>query len=530
MSEDRHDVLARITDDPQFARVVPLLQPEVLHAVIRHYGLHDCGELLALATPEQFADVFDLDLWKTDRAGADEQFDAARFCEWLEVLVDASPEIAGRRLAKMDAALIVAGLLPHVRVFDPAVFSPEVEPTGADAVSNAGRERGVHLELGGYIVVARKVDAWDAIVQSLLALDEHEPETFHRVMQGCRRLSDSAPEIDGLDNLVPEAEQQHLDLSQGREQRRDRLGFLAPQQARAFLDSARHVSLTMDPPQGDLLFAAYLRSPTTMNESEMRSVTESAGAGGEHPGDTESAVAGLSAVLQRAGVVADRPRALLPAALDEASSVHAALNQFLQRSAASGDAAWVARNQELAFLGNALLAGCSVLGRPFTRREAVDAVAATCNLGLEYWPTQWRASSNHDLVTVFQVGWTVLHREVTMMGAGQLLGALDNLQPIDRDLQLELYEFRRELQKQRHAGTPWQVRDRLDVLAALDLPAWAALTALFDQYPVMLANVAPPGNRRPHTVNLSDFRFIANAQHIRAIREFLLSLAELLAG
>jgi Family of unknown function (DUF6178) len=133
MPEDRtrHDVLSRITDNPHLARAVPLLQPEVLHAVIAHCGLQGCGDLLTLTTPEQLSAVLDLDLWRVTRAGSDEQFDAGRFCEWLEVLVETGPAIAAARLAKMDAALVVAGLSPSISVFDPAVFSPEVEPSGA---------------------------------------------------------------------------------------------------------------------------------------------------------------------------------------------------------------------------------------------------------------------------------------------------------------------------------------------------------------------------------------------------------------
>ena len=159
MPEDRtrYDVLVRIADNPDLARAVPELQPEVLHAVIAHYGLQDCGELLALATPAQLAAVFDLDLWKAARAGADEQFDASRFSEWLEVLVDADPTMAAARLAAMDAALVVAGLSPQLTVWDPAVFEPTDEAELVpDAVLNAGRERGVHAEIGGYLVVARR--------------------------------------------------------------------------------------------------------------------------------------------------------------------------------------------------------------------------------------------------------------------------------------------------------------------------------------------------------------------------------------
>jgi hypothetical protein len=186
MPEDRTrpDVLARITADPQLALAVPLLPPEVLHLAIAHFGLQDCGELLTLATPAQLTAVFDLDLWKADRAGADEQFDASRFCEWLEVLVDAGPEIAADRVSKMDEALVVAGLSPRICVFDPGVFEPVMEVSSADPVLNAGRERGVHAEIGGYLVVAGKTDGWDVIVALLTALSEQHDGTFHRVMRG----------------------------------------------------------------------------------------------------------------------------------------------------------------------------------------------------------------------------------------------------------------------------------------------------------------------------------------------------------
>jgi len=72
-------LLERILDVPQLARVVPHLQPEVLHRVIQTCGLEDCGELVTLATPTQLAGVFDIDLWRADQPGMDEQFDADRF-------------------------------------------------------------------------------------------------------------------------------------------------------------------------------------------------------------------------------------------------------------------------------------------------------------------------------------------------------------------------------------------------------------------------------------------------------------------
>src|SRR5215813_12198339 len=68
-------------------------------------GLEDCGELVALATPEQLTRVFDLDLWRAEKPGRDEQFDADRFGVWLEVLMESGASLA-QKLATMDADLV----------------------------------------------------------------------------------------------------------------------------------------------------------------------------------------------------------------------------------------------------------------------------------------------------------------------------------------------------------------------------------------------------------------------------------------
>ena len=44
-------LLDRILKPRNSREVVPQLRPEVLHRLIQHCGLEDCGELLALATP-----------------------------------------------------------------------------------------------------------------------------------------------------------------------------------------------------------------------------------------------------------------------------------------------------------------------------------------------------------------------------------------------------------------------------------------------------------------------------------------------
>ena len=91
VSLDSRGLLERVLSAPDVALVVPRLSSEVLHRVVQRCGLEDCGEFLALATPGQLAGVLDLDVWRADQPGLDEQFDADRFGVWIETLVNPAP-------------------------------------------------------------------------------------------------------------------------------------------------------------------------------------------------------------------------------------------------------------------------------------------------------------------------------------------------------------------------------------------------------------------------------------------------------
>src|SRR5262249_41511880 len=143
--------------------------------------------------------------------------------------------------------------------------------------------------------------------------------------------------------------------------------------------------------------------------------------------------------------------------------------------------------------------GCSVQARPFTAQEASEAAMAVCNLGLENWPPHWLPANatalpdsflvGHDLVSVFQVGWAVLHEDVSTYAAEQLIGVLTSLRCDDREIQTGLDALRIEMARQLQAGTPWRARDALDVIAILDMPAWAILLALIDECPVLHSGI-----------------------------------------
>ena len=91
-------LLDRILNTPSLEQVVPRLRPDLLHRVIQACGLEDCGEIVALATPEQLARIFDLDLWRAARPGRDEQFDADRFGVWIEALAESGAAVAAQKL------------------------------------------------------------------------------------------------------------------------------------------------------------------------------------------------------------------------------------------------------------------------------------------------------------------------------------------------------------------------------------------------------------------------------------------------
>src|SRR5215510_5359779 len=171
--------LARLLDAPFLERVVPHLAPETLHQLVQYRGLDACGELVTAATPAQLTSLLDLDLWHPAPQGRDDQFDVDRFGEWLEVLVDAGDSVAARTVAALDKHLVIVGLSRYVRVFDPGTFEPtessDDEAMDRNEMMNSETSGDVlEREVGGYLVRARRTDAWDAIVALLVTLEtEH---------------------------------------------------------------------------------------------------------------------------------------------------------------------------------------------------------------------------------------------------------------------------------------------------------------------------------------------------------------------
>ena len=540
--------LARLLDAPLLARVVPHLPPETLHQLIQYRGLDACGELVASATPAQLTAVLDLDLWR----GRDDQFDVDRFGEWLEVLVDTGEAVAARTLAALDEDLVVAGLSRYLRVFDPGTFEPtessDDEASDRHAMMHSETSAdAIECEVGGYLLRARRTGAWDAIVTLLTELETGHNRCFHALMAGCRRLSNSTPEIDGLDDLLQAPEQHLHDVATERERRRSAQGYATPAEARAFLQMARQPRHTAEAPATpkNPIAVAYFRAV----EDGLHGTPEVAPRGGD---DVNASIAAIVELLAEAGVPAVRPRELPGATdVDPRAAKRPLLTRLMAFAMHRDEHIYVERTGELGFLANTLLAGCSVQSRPFTPQEATDAAACICNLGLECWPAGWPARASppmpsrrtpdtaippgallldHDLVTAFEVGWSVLHRDVSLFAADQLIATLDDLRCIDSGMRGELRALRRALVTQREAGTPWLARNAAEVLAMLDATAWVAVLGLLDECPNLPAALGAILERRTSAVSPTAFEFISTTAQIGDVRVFMRALPSRLSS
>jgi len=477
--------------------------------------------------------------------------------------------VAARTVAALDKNLVIVGLSRYVRVLDPGIFEPTAqsddEPMDRDEAMREGGGDGPECQLAGYVVRARRADAWDAIVTLLVALEAEHDNYFHDVMRGCRRLSNSGPEIDGLDDLLRAPEQHVHDVAIERERRQSQQGYATPADARAFLQMARQPkhtrarasvtgALEVNP-----IVTAYFRATDEAPESSKASprtvVPES--------------ISAVIELLTEAGLMPKRPRALLEAAdPDPQTAGLTRVRRLMEYVRDRDETAYLRRSRELAFVANTLLAGCSVQSRPFTPQEASDAAASICNLGLEHWPARWPsvtaqdASSprahgtanhlrqgsggqaatprdgfppdsfliDHDLVTAFEVGWSVLYRDVSLFVAHQLISMLDDLRCVDSDIQRGFAALRRKLQQQCDAGTPWLARDAADVLAMLDMTAWTSVLGLLGECPVLPAALTAILERRTTTVSPTAFDFISTAAQIGDICSFMRKLPDILSA
>lgn len=410
-------LLARILDTPDLAAQVQSLPAPALAKLIEHVGLEDAGEIVALATTAQIADVWDEDLWRADRIGDDERFDGDRFVVWLAVMREAGDRHVAEKLAELPEELVVLAFHGEVLVLGMNELASDLGDGGddAEAVEKALSDQ-LTEEIDEYLLVSRRHEGWDDVIAALVALDEHDHDLALRVLERCRKASQAATEDEGgLYEVLSEIESLTSDVAGDREDRRGEMGFVAPSSATAFLRLAREGHETKST-EHDPVTKAYLRGLSTK---------------AQQPSSRKPATArtDLVALLAEAeGKDRDAaPVALLPPAQRRAAPQDAPSETLLvraMRELANQDAAlFAARSDEIAYLANVLRAGWAHDGRRLRPVEAIAAALAVVDQGLGAVAAAPR-SAEHDLFAralrvlvehpadgLFRIAWKALHED-----------------------------------------------------------------------------------------------------------------------
>jgi hypothetical protein len=370
-------LLARLLDDPALVETVQALAPRSLHRLLGHIGLEDAGELVALATTDQLRQIFDDDLWTSPGPGRDEAFDAGRFLLWLEVMLEAGDDFVAEKLTELPEDLVTMAFFRHMLVLDMDALAVRMAARSEDDdLVDKALESHLSQEFDEYQVFARRHEGWDALLTALLALDRNDHGFLTRLLERCAAMSAEFIEDNGgLYDVFTSQEMLEADLAGDREDRRTAEGFVAPSDARAFLELCRVTPPGKAAAEGrDHLTRMHLRR---MAATRARQAPAPAGRGT----DLEALIASLDGPT--AAPVA-QPRLLAAGeGRDRKAPGGTLLNEALLVLAGKEPARHLERLDELAYLCNALVAGGAIDGRRVRPFEAVVAVAAACNLGLE---------------------------------------------------------------------------------------------------------------------------------------------------
>ena len=428
-------LLRQIIEDAALTEAIQALAPDHLARLIDHVGLEDAGEILLFATSDQLLGVFDTDLWLRDQGGDEETFDAKRFLLWLEVLLESGEKALVSRLVELPEDLLFWAFHSHLLVLNmDDLISEEVYRSRRDLdLIDKALESCVGQELDEYFVVARQPDGWDTLVGTILAFDEHEPDFLRRLLSRCCYASaEYIEENGGLYEVLTAEEMLAADAAADRADRRAKQGFVAPSDAAAFLRLAARTAPDdiLDLEASDSVTRAYFRE---LDRTETRQT------GGGAPLSTETAEDGggtasrLLPLLAHAGVLS-QPLPMLPES-ENVSGWRGRFQATLTALSASAPDGHEHRVQLLIYLANVIEAGLGSVHRPIRPADAMKAVFAVCDVGLdrldgmsdrngEESPTETSRAAAASPVTLFRLGWRVLSEHAVIGDIGALNRAI----------------------------------------------------------------------------------------------------------
>ncbi len=497
-------LLKVFTDNKNLSKFIPQLPPSSLGTLIQEVGITDAGELIEFSTPDQFVAVVDESVWRSLQPGAPERFVPEEFLAWTELILEIGDEFAAERFAAMDEDLLTTAMGYYIEVQDMNLrvvdASDNRQEGQLDAISGMGKESSALFDQ--FEVTPVFQDEWAVIEPALIALRAYESALFEAILSRCC-LAGSV--------LSSNRDSSHteLDAAHNREKRQESEGFVTPQRAGIFLESARDSDLqtlashdAYDLDTQDYLNRAERRqqSPAEVSEVQNQQAVDL-------PEGSEFSVLNeaIESIEQRQlatkfiGYETQATRLKLETAL-------AALDP--EKS--------MVRIKELAYLSNLLVKGERCDGERIKADDSARLVMAVCNLGHELFP-DLGFDAEPGLVRLFRIGWHSLQKlpEQTLMQLRSLLNPKG--QSLDPARLWVLEEMASEINRpgldadlavRRFAG----IHDSLDMLALVyDADTVKRLKLLINDVP------------RHQTADES-IRFIATIQDLKLVSTFLAGL------
>ncbi|HEV8549359.1 MAG TPA: DUF6178 family protein, partial [Polyangiaceae bacterium] len=183
-------LLEHVLESPALVRAVRELPPAALGKLIDAIGLEDAGELVALATTSQLEAVFDEDLWKPKRPGADPDFDPARFGLWLQVLGEAGEKAIVERLCELPVDLLILAVTRLALVVDMDELWVELsDDEEALELTEKAIDGVLAEEIEEFRLFSRDDAHFDVLVSALTSLDRDHSALLRQILEKAAAVS-----------------------------------------------------------------------------------------------------------------------------------------------------------------------------------------------------------------------------------------------------------------------------------------------------------------------------------------------------
>lgn len=222
-----------LLNDPLLPEKIRSSSTSELIQLIEEIGLEDCGEIIAFASTKQIEAIFDEDLWKPLKSGADEKFNADRFGTWLEILSEIGHDKAIEKINEMDVEFLVMAFSTLAWVADTNWLEENCQ---ANSRIEKIIESRLTFEIDNYILFGKTEQSWDIFISLITSMDTHYHSFLYEILDKCFIfLSQEAATEEDLYEILSDEEQLIDDVAYEREKRRESQGFVTPATARSFL-------------------------------------------------------------------------------------------------------------------------------------------------------------------------------------------------------------------------------------------------------------------------------------------------------